>query len=81
MYKIKSIMASDKLKKALVTIVLIIASIGAINWILNAHNYNLVDKFIPAKGQRAVYYTIGAAGVASLVMALMYAFKKEGFEY
>lgn len=73
---------SSKLTKAIVTIVMIIASIGAINWILSAHEKSLIPMlFKNTKAQRVVQYTIGAAGVATLVFALTYAFKKEGFEY
>ena len=61
---------AEKFKWELNTLAPIVAGVGALNWGLNAMNFNLVTKF-PAVAQFAtpIYWVIAAAGAYLLLKA------------
>jgi uncharacterized membrane protein YuzA (DUF378 family) len=60
--------------KVLLTVVLLITIIGALNWGFHAAGFNLVEKFSSLFGNSAstvssvVYYLVAAAGLVTLVL-------------
>lgn len=60
--------------KVLLTIVVLLTVIGAINWGFHAAGHNLVEKIASLFGdsskmiQNSIYYLVALAGVATLVL-------------